>query len=116
MARGVRLTTRMAHPACPMAKLTCSRRPAADSRAARSVPAHQARAARAARAAREVALVFASAPRRNRRQPARPRSSRVGRIAMAAAKLTANAVLARWLPDMGPTESCRAEVRDGCAP
>jgi len=38
MITGVKDTAKSAHPACPMAKLTRSRRPAADARAARSTP------------------------------------------------------------------------------
>eukprot|EP00964_Phaeocystis_antarctica_P061978 scaffold37075_cov78-Phaeocystis_antarctica.AAC.4 len=83
-----------------MAKLTRSRRPAADSRAARNTPLTAVELAapegvlRAAAVAdregeaaalRPPALGSASAPRRSRRQPARPRSSRVGSRAMAMA-------------------------------
>ena len=38
MTAGVTPITNSAHPACPMAKLTRSRRPVADARAARSTP------------------------------------------------------------------------------
>eukprot|EP00964_Phaeocystis_antarctica_P010596 scaffold5836_cov68-Phaeocystis_antarctica.AAC.1 len=84
-----------------MAKLTRSRRPAADARAARNTPLTAAkvaapdgvrmRAAAFADREGEVAALWtltldsASAPRRSRRQPARPRSSRVGSRAMATA-------------------------------
>eukprot|EP00964_Phaeocystis_antarctica_P074631 scaffold45935_cov75-Phaeocystis_antarctica.AAC.1 len=105
MIVGVAQITNSAHPACPMAKLTRSRRPAADSRAARNTPLNAAELAapevmlRAATVTdREVkvaapwapALDAASAPRCSRRQPARPRSRRVGStMAMAAAKAIA---------------------------
>eukprot|EP00964_Phaeocystis_antarctica_P157342 scaffold127477_cov56-Phaeocystis_antarctica.AAC.2 len=103
MMVGVMQITYSAHPVCPMAKLTRSRRPAADARAACNTPLTAAELAapgvvlRAAAVAfsegevaapRPPALDSASAPRRSRRQPARPRSSRVGSraMAMAAAK------------------------------
>eukprot|EP00964_Phaeocystis_antarctica_P017329 scaffold9564_cov85-Phaeocystis_antarctica.AAC.5 len=80
-----------------MAKLTRSRRPAADARAARNTlltAADLAAPEKARRAEGEVGaswtptLGSAFASRRSRRQPARPRSSRVGSraMAMAAAK------------------------------
>eukprot|EP00964_Phaeocystis_antarctica_P019587 scaffold10808_cov75-Phaeocystis_antarctica.AAC.2 len=98
-----------------MAKLTRSRRPAADSRAARNTPLTAAelaapegvpRAAAVADREGEVAapwaptLDSASAPRRSRRQPARPRSSRVGStaMAMAAAKaISVRRLRSHWL-------------------
>eukprot|EP00964_Phaeocystis_antarctica_P112708 scaffold76837_cov68-Phaeocystis_antarctica.AAC.1 len=107
MTVGVAQITNSAHPACPMTKLTRSRRPTADARAARNTPLTAAnlaapdgvrmRAAAVADREGEVAapwaptLDAASAPRRSRRQPARPRSRRVGRMAtaMAAAKAIA---------------------------
>eukprot|EP00964_Phaeocystis_antarctica_P058064 scaffold34424_cov75-Phaeocystis_antarctica.AAC.1 len=97
---GARPIADSVHPACPMAKLTRSRRLAADSRAARNTPLTAAelaapegglRAAAVADGEGEVAapwaptLGSASAPRRSRRQLARPRSSRVGSRAMAMA-------------------------------
>eukprot|EP00964_Phaeocystis_antarctica_P057649 scaffold34127_cov77-Phaeocystis_antarctica.AAC.3 len=100
MTVGVVLITYRAHPACPMTKLTRSRRPAADARAARNTPltaAELAATEKDRRAEGEVGAswtptldsgVTAFAPWRSRRQPARPRSSRVGSraVAMAAAK------------------------------
>eukprot|EP00964_Phaeocystis_antarctica_P138597 scaffold103261_cov84-Phaeocystis_antarctica.AAC.1 len=116
MTDGITLITSRAHPVCPMAKLTRSRRPAADARAACNTPLTRAveRAApgvvlRAAAVAdregevaapRPPALDSASAPRRSRRQPARPRSSRVGSRAMAMAAVKAIDVRrqsSRWL-------------------
>eukprot|EP00964_Phaeocystis_antarctica_P026055 scaffold14653_cov66-Phaeocystis_antarctica.AAC.5 len=105
---GVALITNRAHPACTMAKLTRSRRPAADARASRNTPLTAAelaapegvlRAADVANREGEVVapwtptLGSASAPRRSRRQPARPRSSRVGSRAMAIAAAKAIACL-----------------------
>ena len=104
MAAGVTLITNIAHPVSPIARLTRSRRPASDSRAARNTPLTAAelaapdgvlRAVADADCEREAAapwsptLDSASSPRRSRRQPARPRSSRVGSraMAMAAAKV-----------------------------
>eukprot|EP00964_Phaeocystis_antarctica_P037675 scaffold21531_cov63-Phaeocystis_antarctica.AAC.3 len=90
-----------------MAKLTRSRRAAADARAARSCPLTAAelaapegvlRAAAVADCEGEVAapwtptLGSASAPRRSWRQPTRPRSSRLGSRAMAMAAAKAIAV------------------------
>eukprot|EP00964_Phaeocystis_antarctica_P080428 scaffold50224_cov56-Phaeocystis_antarctica.AAC.1 len=107
MTDGVALITSRAHPACPMAKLTRSRRPVADARAARNTPLTAAelaapegvlRAAALADREGEVAapwtpaLDSASAPRRSRRQPVRPRSSRVGSTTMAIAAAKAIAV------------------------
>ena len=110
MTAGLRLITKSAHPACPIAKLTRSRRPAADARAARNTPLTAAelaapegvlRAAALADREGEVAapwtpaLDSASAPRRSRRQPVRPRSSTVGSKAMAMA--AAEAIVVRCL-------------------
>eukprot|EP00964_Phaeocystis_antarctica_P004551 scaffold2459_cov72-Phaeocystis_antarctica.AAC.3 len=104
MTAGISQITNSAHPVCPMAKLTRSRRPAADARAARNTPLAAAelaapegvlRAAAVADREGEAAapwtrtLGSASAPRRSRRQPARPRSSRVGSRAMAMAVVKA---------------------------
>eukprot|EP00964_Phaeocystis_antarctica_P008895 scaffold4822_cov60-Phaeocystis_antarctica.AAC.2 len=95
---GVRLVTNSAHPACPITKLTRSRRPTADARAACNTPLTAAELAAPGVVLRAAAVVFsegevaaprppaldsASAPRRSRRQPAIPRSSRVGSRAMA---------------------------------
>ena len=105
MTDGVRPIADNAHPACTMTKLTRSRRPAADDRAARNTVVTAADLAAPegvlkiaeGRADREGevgaswtrALDSAFSPRRSRRQPARPRSSRVGSraMAMAAAKV-----------------------------
>mmetsp|Transcript_8325 Transcript_8325/g.19676 ORF Transcript_8325/g.19676 Transcript_8325/m.19676 type:complete len:214 (+) Transcript_8325:271-912(+) len=115
MTPGVKHIANRANPACPMAKLTRSRRPAADARAARSFPLTAAelaapegvlRAAAVADGEGEVAapwaptLGSASAPRRSRRQPARPGSSKVGSRAMAkaAAKpIVVRRLRSRWL-------------------
>eukprot|EP00964_Phaeocystis_antarctica_P089641 scaffold57240_cov69-Phaeocystis_antarctica.AAC.1 len=107
MTDGIALITSKAHPACPMAKLTRSRRPAADDRAARNTLLTAADLA-APEKDREgevgspwtPALDSASAPRRSRRQPAIPRSSRVGSraIAMAAMKaIDVRRLRSRWL-------------------
>eukprot|EP00964_Phaeocystis_antarctica_P045093 scaffold25938_cov66-Phaeocystis_antarctica.AAC.1 len=101
MTDGVRPIADNAHPACTMTKLTRSRRPAADDRAARNTVVTAADLAAPegvlkiaeGRADREGevgaswtrALDSAFSPRRSRRQPARPRSSRVGNRAMAMA-------------------------------
>eukprot|EP00964_Phaeocystis_antarctica_P034894 scaffold19889_cov76-Phaeocystis_antarctica.AAC.2 len=101
MTAGITLTTDSAHPACPVAKLTRSRRAAAASRAARNTPLTAAELAAApegmliaavadrdtgeAAAPWPLTLGSASAPRRSRHQPARPRSSRVGSRVMATA-------------------------------
>eukprot|EP00964_Phaeocystis_antarctica_P013392 scaffold7334_cov64-Phaeocystis_antarctica.AAC.5 len=100
---GVRLIADNANPACPIAKLTRSRRPAADARAACSTPltAAELRAAPVTDSETDVAapwtptLGSAFTPMRSRRQPARPRSSRVGRMetAMAAAKAVPTRIL-----------------------
>eukprot|EP00964_Phaeocystis_antarctica_P033643 scaffold19075_cov71-Phaeocystis_antarctica.AAC.2 len=80
-----------AHPACPMTKLTRSRRPAADAPAARNTVLTAADLAAPEDREDEVGaswtatLDSAFPPRRSRRQPARPRSSRVGSRAMAMA-------------------------------
>eukprot|EP00964_Phaeocystis_antarctica_P046781 scaffold27053_cov72-Phaeocystis_antarctica.AAC.2 len=115
---GVRPIANSAHPACPIIKLTCSRRPAASSRAAynslltaANLSLAALRAAALADGENEVALAdgaapwtpaldSASAPRRSRRQPPRPRSSRVGSraMAMAAAKaINVRRLRSRWL-------------------
>eukprot|EP00964_Phaeocystis_antarctica_P074569 scaffold45860_cov78-Phaeocystis_antarctica.AAC.7 len=105
MIVGVAQITSSAHPACPMAKLTRSRRPAADARAARNTPLTAAKLAAPEKDRRVEPRsegergrpswtptldsgVTAFPPRRSRRQPARPRSFRVGSraMAMAAAK------------------------------
>eukprot|EP00964_Phaeocystis_antarctica_P157369 scaffold127530_cov88-Phaeocystis_antarctica.AAC.2 len=80
-----------------MTKLTRSRRPAADARAACNTPLTAVDLARAPEDRREnevtapwaPKLDSASAPRRSRRQLARPRSSRVGSRAMAMAVVKA---------------------------
>eukprot|EP00964_Phaeocystis_antarctica_P007015 scaffold3802_cov67-Phaeocystis_antarctica.AAC.1 len=110
MTVGITQITNSAHPACPMAKLTRSRRPAADARAARNTSLTAAELARAsegvlravavADSEGEVAALWttldsASTPRRRRRQPARPRSSRLGSRAMAAATAKAIAIRRR---------------------
>eukprot|EP00964_Phaeocystis_antarctica_P003830 scaffold2058_cov69-Phaeocystis_antarctica.AAC.4 len=112
---GVEQITNSAHPTCPIAKLTRSRRPSADARAARNTPLTAAELAApegvlsaAAVADREgevaapwpLTLDSASAPRRSRRQPARPKSSRVGSraIATTAAKaISVRCLRSRWL-------------------
>eukprot|EP00964_Phaeocystis_antarctica_P029251 scaffold16490_cov73-Phaeocystis_antarctica.AAC.3 len=114
MTAGLRLITKSAHPACPIAKLTRSRRPAADARAARNTPLTAAElaapegvliAAAVADSEGEVAaprppaLDSASAPRRSQRQPARPRSSR-RRISQFATLGTAGC--SHWLPPVPP--------------
>eukprot|EP00964_Phaeocystis_antarctica_P097178 scaffold63345_cov76-Phaeocystis_antarctica.AAC.2 len=99
MIAGVTQIADIAHPACPMAKLTRSRRLAADSRAARNTPLTAAelaapegvlRAVAVADSEDEVAapcaptLGSAFTPRcNNRRQPETPRSSKVGKKATA---------------------------------
>eukprot|EP00964_Phaeocystis_antarctica_P031852 scaffold18016_cov65-Phaeocystis_antarctica.AAC.2 len=121
MIQGADPIAKNAHPACPIAKLTRSRRPAADSRAASNTPLTAAEldpiiaaAAIAAVVAASIAVTVAAAvadregevaapwtstldsepaPRRSRRQPARPRSSRVG--SMATAMATAKAIAIR---------------------
>eukprot|EP00964_Phaeocystis_antarctica_P044522 scaffold25579_cov67-Phaeocystis_antarctica.AAC.3 len=89
-----------------MAKLTRSRRAAADDRAARNTPLTAAELAAPEDRVGEIgspwtpALDSASAPRRSRRQPAIPRSSRVGSRAMATAAAKAidvRRLSSRWL-------------------
>eukprot|EP00964_Phaeocystis_antarctica_P003975 scaffold2123_cov69-Phaeocystis_antarctica.AAC.3 len=122
MIVGVAQITNIAHPACPMAKPTRSRRPAADARAARNTlltaadlaefresshkPEDRRKKNEGRREEDEVgapwtpALDSAFAPWRSRRQPARPRSSRVGSRAMAMAVVKAidvRRLRSRWL-------------------
>eukprot|EP00964_Phaeocystis_antarctica_P093969 scaffold60750_cov75-Phaeocystis_antarctica.AAC.3 len=104
---GVAQITNSAHPACPMAKPTRSRRPAADARAARNtlltaadLAAPEDRREGQVGAPWTPALDSAFAPRRSRRQPARPRSSRVGSRAMTMAVAKAidvRRMRSRWL-------------------
>eukprot|EP00964_Phaeocystis_antarctica_P102265 scaffold67632_cov79-Phaeocystis_antarctica.AAC.2 len=111
-----------------MAKLTRSRRPAADSRAARNTPLTAAelaapevvlRAAAIVDCEGEVAALWtptldsASSPRRSRRPPARPRSSKVGSRAMAAAAAKAIAVRrprSHWLYTIVASSASRSSV------
>eukprot|EP00964_Phaeocystis_antarctica_P048098 scaffold27847_cov65-Phaeocystis_antarctica.AAC.2 len=126
MTAGVRLITSRAHPVCTIAKLTRSRRPAADSRAACNTPLTVAelaapevvlRAAAIADCVREVAapwtptLDSAFAPRRSRCRPARSRSSRVGSRAMAMAVVKAISHLVP--PDRRQTRPRRCRGRTG---
>eukprot|EP00964_Phaeocystis_antarctica_P084024 scaffold52903_cov61-Phaeocystis_antarctica.AAC.4 len=127
MTVGVALITNRAHPACTMAKLTRSRRPAADSRASRNTPLTAAELAAPegmliaegrAESSSEVAapwtpaLDSAFAPRRSRRQPARLKSSRVGSAAMAMAAAKAIA-LPPVPPDREQTRPRRCRWRTG---